>query len=464
MLLHEPGCEPIMGDNAIDDEDELESNLDPSGGADDNDLPATHETRDDVISVISQANSTKSNKSKKRVQFLPDGILVRVREIPPRSNKSSSSSDGSASDTDSDSDSDSETGTESEETSTSDRDTPSPAVQTVSETQFTTMPPLVWNPSQAKGPYAVNKQNTRSTSVVAKITGIHRPTSPSNATKAATKKVRRTPSPKQDNKRLKKPQPRQNEKSGGGKLSPDDSKRPKPVKKKMPLKKEGKLSPPPPSKQSKGPQATKASIPSKPTLAQRRISSAPIAKFSPSKKNQKSTVSTSVTLLPSSSKPTPTTDVYMDRVGRAMQSLNMGKLYTIDGFIFPTHQVTDNLHLPDLHHGSKPEDDFFFVNGRRGSSEDPGSTSPRRDFSPTGKHTQSQMLSPTSANRKRRYAWQMANGSIQNTLQNTPSIAQMWDNVPHSSLCHVSSSVSSSHDAYYPGKPGSGSYPSKGKS
>ena len=464
MLLHEPDRELSMGDNASDNDTDSDLDLDQT-----NDVT---ESRDDVISVISEANSFKSTKSKKRVQFPPDCQLVRVREIPPRSNKSSDESDGSASDTDSEGDTDS---TVSE--SASDRDSPSPAapVKTVSDTNFTTMPPLVYHhfqdkekptPTITKQSYAISRSTTRNTAMVAKITGIHTSAVPPEKPKISTRKVRRTPSPRLD-KRPKKQSIRQIDKGSSGKVSPDEArKQNRSVKKKIPVsKKEAKVSASLPNKSKAITiSVTKATLTAKPTvgLMQRRINSAPANKSSlhNSKHNHNSNVSTSLTVLSSNMSPTTSsTSDSMDRVGRAMQSLNMGKLYTIDGFIFPTHQVNTNLHLPDLHSASvKQDEDFFYVNGRRSSSDN---ISPRREVSRSLDYSNSkQPLSPSSANRKRRYAWQMANGGIHNTLNNCPTIAQMWDNVPQSSM----SSSFPQDSLQVTGKPSQGTYYARGKS
>ena len=444
-----------MSESSSEDDDEIQAN------PPDENLVSSN--RDDAISVISNANSENNNKSKKRVQFLPDGILVKIREIPPRCNKSSSESDGSTSETDSNSDSDSD----SENTeSASDRETPSPvSVQTVSDTTFTTMPPLVWNPpvdnpeklSQAKGSYSISKPSSRGTSVVAKITGIHRPVSPCSTSKAANKKSKRTPSPKPE-KRSRKPPVRQCERSTPGRISPEDSKKQKPQKKKPPPKTPGKVSPTVSVRQSKSIPPPRASIPARPShgLPSRRVNSAPLQKLSSSTQrlSHSTTVSTSLTVLPIAN--TQSLDLNVDRVGRAMQSLNVGKLYTLDGFIFPTHQVSTNIHLPELHSASRPEEDFLYVNGRRGSADTPTNvvTSPRRDV--TSCKTP---LSPTSATRKRRYAWQMANGSI--PPHNNPSITQMWDSAPLTS----SATPFTTQDVYpqHVGKPFQGHY-SRGKS
>ncbi|GFS21962.1 hypothetical protein ElyMa_003351500 [Elysia marginata] len=394
----------------------------------------------DVISVISEANSLKSGKSKKRVQFLPEGLMVRVREIPPRSNKSSSESDGSASETSSDSEG---SDTESEETSSGSR-TPSPA-QSVSTTSFTTMPPLVWNPNNAaKGSYAVAKQTTKTVSTVAKITGIHhRPSSPASgsggATKNSPRRTRRTPSPKLD-KRAKKSSPKLAEKAtvSVSVKTLDPPVRSKSVRKSSQPRKDGKVSPPTNThKQAvKGKQSsvnTSNSIKftataTKVTLASRRVNSAPPVKLIPPKRSVHPPAgSTSVTLLPATQNQTHTSS--MDRVGRAMQSLTMGQLYTIDGFIFPSHQAPE-VHLPDVMAPYKSED------MGNTPSQSNRLSSPRRSLDYTSvslsNSNQHNLISPTSATRKKRHAWQMAEGGAQSTLNNTPSIAQLWDHdTPH---------------------------------
>ncbi|RUS89457.1 hypothetical protein EGW08_002754 [Elysia chlorotica] len=394
----------------------------------------------DVISIISEANSFKSSKSKKRVQFLPEGLMVRVREIPPRSNKSSSESDGSASDTSSESDGSED---ESEDTSSGSR-TPSPA-QSVSATTFTTMPPLVWNPSNtAKGSYTVAKQTTRAFSTVAKITGIHhRTVSPASASGGAAKnsprRARRTPSPKLE-KRTKKTSPKLTEKTpvSVSIKSLEPPARSKSVRKSSQPRKDGKISPPTNTHKQTA-KAKQSSVTTsnnikftttatKVTLASRRVSSAPPVKLIPPKRGgYPSTGSTSVTLLPSTQTAgqqhqTPSSS--MDRVGRAMQSLTMGQLYTIDGFIFPSHQAPE-VHLPDVMAPYKTD----------GTGSNSGAVSrllsPRRSLDSTvslhGGINQQGQTPPMSATRKKRYAWQMAEGGAQSTLNNTPSIAQLWD-------------------------------------
>ncbi|KAK3795858.1 hypothetical protein RRG08_026010 [Elysia crispata] len=395
----------------------------------------------DLISVISEANSFKSSKSKKRVQFLPEGLMVRVREIPPRSNKSSSESDGSASDTSSDSDG---SDTESEETSSGSR-TPSPA-QSVSATTFTTMPPLVWNPNNAaKGSYTVAKQTTKTINTVAKINGIHhRAVSPTSASGGAAKnsprRVRRTPSPKLE-KREKKASPKLAEKTAisVSVKSLDPPVRSKSVRKSSQPRKDGKISPPANTHKQTA-KAKQSSVntsnnikftatATKVTLASRRINSAPSVKLIPPKRSGYPPAgSTSITLLPATQTAgqqhqTPSSS--MDRVGRAMQSLTMGQLYTIDGFIFPSHQAPE-VHLPDVMTSYKADD--------MGNNPASGSRllSPRRSLDYTavslhGSSSQQGQSSPTSATRKKRYAWQMAEGGAQSTLNNTPSIAQLWD-------------------------------------
>ena len=413
----------------------------------------------DLISVISDANSFKSSKSKKRVQFLPEGLMVRVREIPPRSNKSSSESDGSASETSSDSEG---SDTESEETSSAESRTPSPA-QSVSTTTFTTMPPLVWNPnSSAKGSYTVAKQTTKTVSTVAKITGIHhRPVSPASGSggtaKNSPRRVRRTPSPKLE-KRAKKSSPKLSEKTSisVSVKSLEPPVKSKPTKKSSQPRKDGKISPPTNSHKQigKGKQSSPintgnnlkfTATATKVTLASRRVNSAPSAKIiSPPKRSSHPAGSTSVTVLPVTQTVghhhhTPSSS--MDRVGRAMQSLTMGQLYTIDGFIFPSHQAPE-VHLPDVMAPYKSDD-----MGHNPGPPPSRLVSPRRSLDFTGlslphNNNQPAQTSPTSATRKKRHAWQMAEGGAQSTLNNTPSIAQLWDHAP----------LSASHDATTGGK------------
>lgn len=434
----------------------------------------------------SSSSPTRSNKSKKRVQFLPDGALVRIRMIPPRSNKSSSSSDGSASESEEDSDaSDSETATDSE---VSDRDTPSPAVPTESTNKFTTMPPLLY---AAKGSYNVSKASNKNGLLVAKITGINRPSSPSQSQQSSAKgkKQKRQGSPKNERgsgggggNGAKKAGNKVNDKEDNGKKSPDNNNnsgnnKTKGRKKRIQLKvKEGKISPPPPTSKSNKNTANTLKAPVK--LSQRRGSNStnnPIKSHHSSIANNKrsscnSVTSTSVKSLqnakvsPSTHSSSSPTDISIDRVSRAMQSLSMGKLYTVDGFIFPQHHANE-LHLPDVTLTSKSEDfdsrtslggNVNYINGiispRRNlqiqsnnthqnmnhrnlsynSNQHPNTSSPSSHHYPHQQHQQqqSQIISPSSANRKRRhYAWQMANGSIQNTLASTPNISQLWDNI-----------------------------------
>ncbi|GFO19021.1 hypothetical protein PoB_004552600 [Plakobranchus ocellatus] len=411
-------------------------------------IPESKSGESDAISVISEANSLKSSKSKKRVQFLPEGLMVRVREIPPRSYKSSSESDGSASETSSDSEG---SDTESEDTSSGSR-TPSPA-HTVSETTFTTMPPLVWNPSiAAKGSYTVAKQSSKVVNTVAKITGIHhRSISPASSSSASTKnsprRLRRTPSPKLE-KRVKKSSPKVTEKTtvSVSVKSLDPPQKSKILRKSPQTRKDGKISPP--ANLQKQNNKSKQSVvnntsnsfklsatATKMTLAQRRINSAPSAKpVTPKRNGQSPAVSTSVTILPSqqhTNQQHVISKTSMDKVGRAMQSLTMGQLYTIDGFIFPSHQSPE-VHLPDVLTPYKSDD--------LGLAQTSRLSSPRRslDFGSISlyhSHSQQGQTSPTSANRKKRHAWQMAEGGAQSTLNNTPSIAQLWDHV-HSGSSH----------------------------
>lgn len=378
----------------------------------------------DVISIISEVNSLKSSKSKKRVQFLPEDQMVRVREIPPRSNKSSSESDGSVSETSSDSDG---SDTESEETSSAESRTPSPA-QTGSTTSFTTMPPLVWNPSSAaKGSYTVAKQTTKTGSTVARITGIHhRPSSPASGsggvTKNSPRRIRRTPSPKLE-KRAKKTSPKLAEKStiSVSVKTLDPPARSKSVRKSSQLRKDGKVSPPANTykQAAKGKQSTGNTsnnlkfTATKVTLASRRINSAPAVKLiTPKRSDHHSAGTTSMKILPATQNLNHTSS--MDRVGRAMQSLTMGQLYTIDGFIFPSHQAPE-VHLPDVMAPCKSEDIGNILN------QSSRLLSPRRSLDYTtgissSNNSQHAQNTPTSATRKKRYAWQMAEGGAQSTL------------------------------------------------
>lgn len=395
-----------MSDATVNDN----SHESQSSISDDADYVEQTESRLDEITIISDANCVPNEKFKRRVQFLPDGILVRVREIPARSHTSSDSDESS-----------NESKSESEETDSDDSDPdndesapqanqlpPDPQVSTITSA---TTPSLKLNIKTLE-PYINNVNNSfKPTSTLVKSTE-PQPSVSVPKQNSLPEKTKRTPSAKPI-KQIKLAE-KKSLKTEGNK-SHDVVKRAKSPKKLiLPTSKQSKNSPP----------VAKYETKLKQTLTPRRIKSAPANQQLAARRSNVTAVSTSLTLLPSS------LDSYKDRstdrVAMAMQSLSMKHLCAVEEFAFPARQVS-NVHLPILQNNAKLLSSDTLLRSHK-EDFDRRSSGDQKYYNVQRQGThQQQILPPQSGTNQRHYAWQMANSSATETLQKTPSIAQLWD-------------------------------------
>lgn len=321
------------------------------------------DTEDDVNMVV------PPKKAKKRVQFHSDENLVRIREIPPRSAHTTDDEDSGCSDDSEDEDDDDD----DEEDSDNDDDENWSSRENVKP--GSNMPTIVNNAVKLdcvpKRSYDVSRTKGRTSHIVAQITGVSsRPKPRKNSTKdRKTKKVTKST--------VEKPTESSKSKQRNGR---------KKSLKKLESDKEKII---PQIKKTKEVKSTKTSSL---TLA-KTSSPRPYGRcLSPIKKTPKQDIRPSVV----SSLPNGF-DKHLASTNLALQTMSVGKLYTVEGFIFP----------------SDPSEDIKTKSlDRQAESENEKSD-----------------VSKAVLQRKKCFAWQMANGDQQNLLFGTPCILPMWDSV-----------------------------------
>lgn len=127
----------------------------------------------------------------------------------------------------------------------------------------------------------------------------------------------------------------------------------------------------------------------------------------------------------------PSLDSAVSQSARGHQQLSVGKMYTVDGFIFPGDpDLTPGVSVTTATSGEE----------LKGFSYPLGTSPTSRPFS--RERVSSASSTSTSRPVRRFHAWQMANGDMQNTIQETPCIAPMWETVHPISFTSRSGSAS----------------------
>lgn len=369
---------------------------------------------------------TKSLSHKKRVRFKPEGYLVHVREIPARSRSASSESEASASDSSSASDDSTYDESDSEQDSENEHFPREPQLpfQNTTATKATTMiteksKPTVVRRARKPMPKQIETgvigsehlpPTTNSSSTPVLVNQITRPGARTRSARKSSETTQNDNNPFTNVKLRKHAQK--------STVSQEKQLNSRQMSAKMASSQTS-------AKNVNNNTSDKIANGTERMSLQRRISSAKSNNRSEAKSGHIPSVSRTVTIL---RKPADAQkNIHNVRVTKALKSLSVGDLHTIDEFMFPTHQ-TSIVHFPQILINNVKQQQTFLSTPHKSEVQRQAvkDHNVKQNYDEHKKPRQT-LTQPSNSN-IRSYAWQMVNGSIPNSVQNTPSIAQLWDN------------------------------------